>query len=149
MPGAVEWGALDLLLLDLPPGAERTQQYAEFLGARAAFVLVTIPTDLARGVVARSIAALRKTSNPLLGYIENMRGYYCEGCATIQPLFPESGEVELDLPCLGRVPFDPQLAALSDQGGSLLGHAGRASAEALLELAQQLQLSLEELEETR
>src|SRR4030095_14760505 len=51
-----EWGALDLLMFDLPPGAERTAQYADFLGARTSFLLVTIPSDVARGVVARSVA---------------------------------------------------------------------------------------------
>ena len=100
----------DFLFVDLPPGAERTFQYAEFLGPEAAFVLVTLPTDLARGVVARSVAALSKTPNRLLGYIENMQGYYCADCRQVRPLFPDTGSVELGLPCLGSVPFDPGLA---------------------------------------
>src|SRR5687767_10663528 len=62
-----EWGALDLLMFDLPPGAERTVQYADFLGPRTSFLLVTIPSDVARGVVARSAAALSKGRNRLLG----------------------------------------------------------------------------------
>ena len=83
----VAWGALDFLLVDLPPGAERTFQYAEFLGPAAALVLVTIPSDVSRGVVARSLAALRKTPNRILGYVENMSGYSCGGCDTVRPLF--------------------------------------------------------------
>ncbi len=55
-----EWGALDLLMFDLPPGAERTVQYADFLGPRTSFLLVTIPSEVSRGVVARSVAALSK-----------------------------------------------------------------------------------------
>ena len=58
--GSCEWGALDLLMFDLPPGAERTVQYADFLGPRTSFVLVTIPSEVSRGVVARSVAALSK-----------------------------------------------------------------------------------------
>ena len=95
-----EWGALDLLMFDLPPGAERTVQYADFLGPfdqaqggpRVSFVLVTIPSEVSRGVVARSVAALSKGPNRLLGYIENMSGYYCRDCNAIKPLFssPES-----------------------------------------------------------
>src|SRR4030095_12068452 len=54
---AFEWGELDLLMFDLPPGAERTVQYADFLGPRTSFVLVTIPSEVSRGVVARSVAA--------------------------------------------------------------------------------------------
>ena len=85
--GAFEWGALDLLMFDLPPGAERTVQYADYLGPRTSFVLVTIPSEVARGVVARSVAALSKGPNRLLGYVENMSGYYCRDCDAIKPLF--------------------------------------------------------------
>src|SRR5687768_13302553 len=58
--GSTEWGTLDVLMFDLPPGAERTVQYAEFLGPRTSFLLVTIPSEVSRGVVARSVAALSK-----------------------------------------------------------------------------------------
>ena len=85
--GAFEWGALDLLMFDLPPGAERTVQYADFLGPRTSFLLVTIPSEVARGVVARSVAALSKGPNRILGYVENMSGYYCRDCNAIKPLF--------------------------------------------------------------
>ena len=85
--GAFEWGELDLLMFDLPPGAERTVQYADFLGPRTSFLLVTIPSEVARGVVARSVAALSKGPNRLLGYVENMSGYYCRDCNAIKPLF--------------------------------------------------------------
>ncbi len=115
----MEWGKLDYLLVDLPPGAERIVQYAELLGPTAQFVLVAIPSDMARGVVARSIDALARTPNPILGYVENMAGYYCSTCEQVKPLFPAQSQVKLDLPCLGSVPFDPELAALCDRGGSL------------------------------
>ena len=114
----MDWGKLDYLLVDLPPGAERIVQYAEFLGPEALFVLVTVPSDLATGVVARSLDALEKTPNRILGYVENMDGYFCSGCGQVKPLFPAQPQVKLDLPCLGSVPFDPELAALCDRGGS-------------------------------
>lgn len=116
--GLVDWGRLDVLLVDLPPGAERTFQYAEALGPAARFVLVTIPTGLAQGVVARSAAALSRTPNEVLGYIENMSGYHCEDCGEVRPLFdgPPEGASGLGLPLLARVPFDPRLAAASDAG---------------------------------
>jgi ATP-binding protein involved in chromosome partitioning len=118
-----EWGALDLLLFDLPPGAERTVQYADFLGPQTAFVLVTIPSEVSRGVVARSVAALSKGPNRILGYVENMSGYYCRDCDAIKPLFEEPASPKrlregatLEIPCLGTVPFDPELARHCDQG---------------------------------
>jgi len=142
---AVHWGPLDVLLVDLPPGPERTAQFADFLGPQAAVVLVSIPSALARGVVARSVSALGTLPNRLLGYVENMSGYACAGCNTVRPLFPESREAtELALPCLGRIPFDPQLAALSDDGRAIteVAEAGPV-AEALAETARNLIKALE------
>jgi len=142
---AVHWGPLDVLLVDLPPGPERTAQFADFLGPQAAVLLVSIPSALARGVVARSVSALAPLPNRLLGHVENMSGYACAGCGTVRPLFPESREAaELDLPCLGRVPFDPQLAALSDDGRAITEapEAGLVAA-ALAEVARNLIKALE------
>ena len=144
---AVHWGPLDVLLADLPPGPERTAQFADFLGPQTAVVLVSIPSALARGVVARSVSALGALPNRLLGYVENMSGYACAGCGTVRPLFPASKEAaELSLPCLGRVPFDPQLAALSDDGRAIteVPEAGPVAA-ALTETARTLFERLEEV----
>ncbi|MEE8586038.1 MAG: P-loop NTPase [Acidobacteriota bacterium] len=133
-----DWSPFDTLLLDLPPGTERTFQYAEFLGPETAFLLVTIPSDVSRGVVRRSVAALSRTGSPLLGYVENMKGYYCSCCRRVRPLFPDSGQVDLGIPCLGSVPFDPDLAALCDQGLSLEGQKGSAAWKAIQALCDEV-----------
>jgi ATP-binding protein involved in chromosome partitioning len=199
--GSFEWGALDLLMFDLPPGAERTVQYADFLGPRTSFLLVTIPSEVARGVVARSIAALSTVPNRLLGYVENMSGYYCRDCNAIKPLFvspdqPPPGRVAarrdeavllsgphdgpqmrsaeasakaepfdaahpstslgmtlsgskgqgrssgLEIPCLGTVPFDPELARHCDLGLPLEDLPRTPVGRALDHVAQQLLDSL-------
>lgn len=139
------WGPLDVLLVDLPPGPERTAQFADFLGPQAAVLLVSIPSALARGVVARSVSALAALPNRLLGYVENMSGYACADCGTVRPLFPESREAaELALPCLGRIPFDPRLAALSDDGRAITEIDGTGLvAAALAEVAHHLIDTLE------
>jgi ATP-binding protein involved in chromosome partitioning len=173
--GSFEWGTLDLLMFDLPPGAERTVQYADFLGPfdstqggpfdraqggpRVSFVLVTIPSEVARGVVARSVAALSKGPNRLLGYVENMSGYYCRDCNSIKPLFPstrpgglaqdrpstrppgglaQGGDSPLEIPCLGTVPFDPELARHCDTGIPLADLPETPVGRALDHVAQQL-----------
>ena len=147
--GAFDWGALDLLMFDLPPGAERTVQYADFLGPRTSFLLVTIPSEVARGVVARSVAALSKGPNRLLGYVENMSGYYCRDCNAIKPLFVSPDSVSpdragLEIPCLGTVPFDPELALHCDRGIPLAEHPNTPVGRALEHVAQQLLDSLED-----
>lgn len=135
---SMDWGTLDFLLVDLPPGAERIVQYAELLGPSSLFILVTIPSDVSRGVVARSIDAMANTPNRILGYIENMDGYYCLDCGCIKPLFPASSRVELDLPRLGSVPFDPELASICDRGGSLSDSPGSASWQPVRRIAEAL-----------
>jgi ATP-binding protein involved in chromosome partitioning len=176
--GSFEWGALDLLLFDLPPGAERTVQYADFLGPfdgaqggpRTSFLLVTIPSDVARGVVARSVAALSKGSSRLLGYVENMSGYYCRDCNAIKPLFgsPEHFDAAdpstsheptvsgskgqgtppgLQIPCFGTVPFDPELARHCDRGIPFAELPETPVGRALDHVAQQLLDSLEQRQE--
>jgi Mrp family chromosome partitioning ATPase len=159
--GSFEWGSLDLLMFDLPPGAERTVQYADYLGAfdaahpstalgmgrpRVSFLLVTIPSEVARGVLARTVAALSKgpfdgaqgRPNRLLGYVENMSGYYCRDCNAIKPLFGSSSLPTLNVPCLGSVPFDTELARHCDQGIVLAEPSATPVGLALDEIAQRL-----------
>jgi ATP-binding protein involved in chromosome partitioning len=138
-----EWGELDLLMFDLPPGAERTVQYADFLGPRTSFLLVTIPSEVARGVVARSVAALSKGPNRVLGYVENMSGYYCRDCNDIKPLFVSPSPSVLEIPCLGTIPFDPELARHCDTGIPLAELLKTPVGQALDHVAQQLLDSLQ------
>ena len=133
-----DWGALDVLLFDLPPGAERTVQYADFLGSRTSFVLVTIPSEVARGVVARSVAALSREPHRLLGYVENMSGYYCRDCDAIKPLFDSPEPPRLGIPLLGTVPFDPALARHCDRGLPLADLRDTPVGVALDRIAQRL-----------
>jgi ATP-binding protein involved in chromosome partitioning len=148
---AFEWGALDVLLFDLPPGAERTVQYADYLGSfhgpqaapRPSFLLVTIPSEVSRGVVARSVAALSAGPNRVLGYVENMSGYYCRDCNAIKPLFDSRASALLQIPCLGTVPFDPELARHCDAGMPLAELAETPVGKALDRVAQQLLTTLE------
>jgi hypothetical protein len=123
---------------------------------------VTIPSEVARGVVARSVAALSKGQNRLLGYVENMSGYYCRDCDTIKPLFvsPEqpppglrraadaSAHAEAsgaEIPCLGTVPFDPDLARHCDLGLPLANLSDTPTGRALERIGQRLQDSLESM----
>ena len=138
-----EWGTLDLLMFDLPPGAERTVQYADYLGPRTSFLLVTIPSEVSRGVVARSVAALSKDRHRVLGYVENMSGYFCRDCNAIKPLFASPEASALKIPCLGTVPFDPELARRCDTGIPLTDLPDTPVGKALDHVAQQLLDSLE------
>ena len=104
---------------------------------------MTIPSEVARGVVARSVAALSKGPNRLLGYVENMSGYYCRDCNAIKPLFVSPEPLGLEIPCLGSVPFDPELARHCDRGVPLAEPADTPVGRALGHVAERLLDSLE------
>jgi ATP-binding protein involved in chromosome partitioning len=131
----VRWGELDWLLVDLPPGTERTLHHVELLGPRAAVVLVTVPSGVSAGVVTRTVAALARSGRDPVGYVLNMAGYHCASCDRVGPLFPDSG-LDLGIPCLGSVPFDPRLAERSDRG--LAAEDGSPAATAVRGVASRL-----------
>jgi ATP-binding protein involved in chromosome partitioning len=103
------WGVLDVLLIDLPPGTDRLATVAGLLPTLAGTVVVTIPSDVSRLVVRKSITVAQGVTAPILGVIDNMVG-----------MFPGPGGETLardaGVPFLGSVPFDPALAAAADRG---------------------------------
>ncbi len=134
------WGSLDILLLDLPPGSERLSTVAGLVPSLSGTVLVTIPAEVSHLVVKKSITLAKATPAPILGLVENMAGYVCEKCGAVGALFPGAGgealAAEFGIPFLGRVPFDPRLAAAADGGVPFVTeHADTPAARALLEIA--------------
>ena len=101
-------------------------------------VLVTGRSAASRWVVARSASALAPLPNRLLGYVENMSGYYCRDCNAIKPLFASSDSTDLGIPCLGLVPFDPELARHCDLGIPYDRRRDTPVGEALVQVAQRL-----------
>jgi ATP-binding protein involved in chromosome partitioning len=104
-----DWGELDVLLLDLPPGTDRLHTVTSLVPILAGVVMVTIPSDVSQLVVRRSLTAAAQGRAPILGLVENMAG-----------LFPgpdaEALAREAGIPFLGRVPFDAALALAADRG---------------------------------
>jgi ATP-binding protein involved in chromosome partitioning len=113
------FGALDLLLIDLPPGFKHAVQLCRWI-ERAGVVLVLPSSASAAGAVRRSLEQARRDGLHMLGLIENMQGFYCGNCHSVRPLLPRSdlGALarEFDVPILGRLPFDARLAESCDSG---------------------------------
>jgi len=114
------WGALDVLLLDLPPGTDRLATIAS-LAPLSGIVVVTIPSDVSRLVVRRSITVAASTRAPVLGVVENMSGLFVG--ADGAKLAADAG-----VPFLGSVPFDPAIAAAGDQGDPFVATAPESAA---------------------
>jgi ATP-binding protein involved in chromosome partitioning len=129
----VHWGALDLLLVDLPPGADGMSDIATLVPALAGAVAVTIPSVESRRSVARTLRALVDGGQTVLGVIENMAGYACGACESVGPLFSGAAGADLatefDVRLLGRIPFDP--AASPAEPGPAWGAIGDGLIERL------------------
>ena len=114
----VAWGTLDLLLIDLPPGADGAVDLADLVPGLAGAIAVTIPTEESGRSVRRALHAAVEAGIRLLGVIENFSGQRCGSCGTVGPLFPGDAGTrlseELGMPLLGRVPFAAGVLACPD-----------------------------------
>lgn len=116
----VEWGALDYLVLDLPPGTGDAQlTIAQSLDVAGALI-VTTPQDVAFADVRRGIQMFRQTSINILGIIENMAFFVCPCCGEATEIFQpgrrRQAREEVEVPFLARLPIDPAIADATDNG---------------------------------
>jgi ATP-binding protein involved in chromosome partitioning len=144
--GQVEWGELDYLLIDLPPGTGDVQltltQSAPLTGA----VIVTTPQDVAVGVTLRGLRMFEQVHVPILGIIENMSAFICTHCGHESHIFRHGGgrkaAEELGFPFLGEVPLDAAIAAAGDAGRPVVADdtlaAQAPSAKAFIAIAGKL-----------
>jgi ATP-binding protein involved in chromosome partitioning len=116
----VAWGALDYMVVDMPPGTGDAQislvQTIDIDGA----VMVTTPQNVSTGDVRRGVRMFEKVNTRVLGIVENMSGYECPHCGEVVEIFGRGGGEELarelDLPFLGRVPLDAAVREAGDAG---------------------------------
>ncbi|MGI4731780.1 MAG: Mrp/NBP35 family ATP-binding protein [Janthinobacterium lividum] len=115
-----DWGAVDTLLLDLPPGTGDIQLTMIQKHRPAGAVIVSTPQDLALIDAARAIDLFGKAGIPVIGLVENMAGYVCPACGATSDPFGNGGAEdaarELGIPFLGRVPLDIAIRRASDAG---------------------------------
>jgi len=135
-----DWGKLDFLLIDMPPGADRFETLMRLVPDLSGALVVTIPSQVSHLVVRRAIASARKAGARLLGLVENMAGLAEAEGEVARELFTDgAGETfanEVGVPYLGKVPFDSRLARTTDAGRPfILEHAESAAGKAILEIA--------------
>jgi ATP-binding protein involved in chromosome partitioning len=119
----VDWGDLDVLLLDLPPGTGDVVLSLAQMIALSGVVVVTTPQEMSLSDTRRGIQAFAKLDVPILGIIENMSTFVCDACGTEAALFGEGGGRAMaeraGLPFLGRVPIVPAIREAGDAGEPL------------------------------
>jgi len=145
----VEWGALDMMVVDMPPGTGDAQlslvQTINLDGA----VMVTTPQDVAISDVRRGIKMFERVNTPVLGVVENMAGWVCPHCGEETDVFGRGGgerlAQEMKVPFLGRVPLDATVVTAGDRGcPTVLADPESPAGRALGALASALREQLEE-----
>ncbi len=116
----VNWGALDVLVVDMPPGTGDAQLTMAQNVPLAGAVIVSTPQDLALIDARRGVAMFRKVEVPILGVIENMSSFVCPSCGTRHDLFGHGGAqaeaMRIGAPFLGEIPLAMAIRARSDAG---------------------------------
>jgi ATP-binding protein involved in chromosome partitioning len=143
----VAWGPLDFLLLDLPPGtgdvALTLSQKVRASGA----VIVTTPQEVALQDVYKSVSMCQKVGISILGVVENLSYFVCDGCEKRHDLFGAGGGQKIadyaKAPLLGQIPLNPNVREWGDAGTPIVQAApGSPAARAFVEVAEQLVESL-------
>jgi len=141
----VEWGELDYLIIDLPPGTGDIQMALTRMLPQAEMVVVTTPQRAAQKVAIRVADMARRSHMPIVGVVENMAGLACS-CGRVHDVFGQGGGLELaddlGVPLIASIPLDPEVVPGGDHGmpvvltdtGSPAGAALRAAAERLVQL---------------
>ena len=140
-----DWGDLDFLLIDMPPGSDRIDNIRSLIPELAGVVEITIPSLLSQHIVSKSISKNNKMKVPIIGLIENMAGYTCPHCEKEGPLFEgenvESLAKQKNISYLGKIPFDTRIGRKTDSGSlyymdnkdSVTGKAINSVVEKILE----------------
>lgn len=129
----VDWGNLDYLIVDSPPGTgDEPLSVIQVMGEVDGAVLVTTPQDLSTADVRKSISFCRKLNIKVLGVLENMSGFACPHCGEHTDIFKSGGgekmAQDMGVPFLGRIPIDPKIVQASDEGTPYVYHYAKTDA---------------------
>jgi ATP-binding protein involved in chromosome partitioning len=139
----VEWGELDYLIVDLPPGTGDAPLTLAQQVPLSGGIVVTTPQDVALLDVGRGLAMLEQVHVPVLGIVENMAGYVCPSCGHEDAIFGTDGAARLashfSVPLLARLPLAPELREQGDAGVPLVvARPDHPTSEAFRRLAARL-----------
>ncbi len=116
----VEWGPLDYLVFDMPPGTGDAQLSLSQTLPLSGVIMVTTPQEVSLLDVRKGLQMFRKMNVPVLGVVENMAGFACPHCGHATAIFGEGGGArlarEFDVPVLGSIPIDPETRVGGDTG---------------------------------
>lgn len=112
----VNWGHLDYLIIDMPPGTGDIQLTIAHELKVDGVVIVSMPQEIVIGDVSRSIAQYKEKEIPILGIIQNMTSYTCTECGHVQNIFPGTGEEIEDIKNIATLVLEPELCRQGNIG---------------------------------
>ena len=132
--GDMNWGDLDFLFIDLPPGTgDEALSVSKLIKGVDGAVIVTTPQDVALLDSRKAVSFSKQLEIPVLGIVENMSGMVCPHCGERIDLFKigggEKAAKELGVPFLGRIPIDPQVVLSCDSGEPFVAKADESLAK--------------------
>jgi ATP-binding protein involved in chromosome partitioning len=142
----INWGDLDYLIIDSPPGTgDEPLSACQLIPGVSGAVIVTTPQDVAILDARKSVSFARQLDIPVIGIVENMSGFVCPHCGKEVDLFKRGGGEkaahDMGVPFLGRIPFEPELVDLADRGIPFVSvdQADSASSRAFKEICRKIE----------
>jgi Mrp family chromosome partitioning ATPase len=143
--GDVDWGTLDYLVVDIPPGTgDEPLSIAQLIPNCDGAIVVTTPQDVALLSVRKSINFVKQMNMPVIGIIENMSGFKCPYCGESIDIFKTGGGLktskDFNVPFLGKIPLDAQIVETGDSGESfIVKNKDSDAAKAFVEIVENIE----------
>ena len=150
--GDCNWGKLDYLIVDLPPGTgDEPLSIAQLIPNSDGAIIVTTPQDVALVSVRKSINFVKKMNMPIVGIVENMSGFKCPHCKKDIEIFKTGGGLKASrdflVPFLGSIPIDPRIAETGDSGKHfVVTDAESEAAKSFVDIVNKIELILDKKE---
>ncbi len=150
----VNWGELDVLVVDMPPGTGDAQLTLAQRVPLAGVVIVSTPQDIALLDARKGLAMFRKVNVPVLGIVENMSTFICPNCGHESQIFAHGGAracaEELKVPFLGEIPLNMEIRETSDSGAPITVSAPESeNAARFREIARTVRNALEKTDKSK
>lgn len=140
----IEWGDLDYLVIDSPPGTgDEPLSVCQLIPEADGSIIVTTPQDVALIDSRKTVRFSQALKIPIMGIIENMSGFDCPHCGEAINLFKTGGgekaAAAMDIPFLGRIPIDPEIVQMSDKGRAYIyEYENNPAAKAMQEIVDKI-----------
>jgi ATP-binding protein involved in chromosome partitioning len=151
----VDWGELDYLIIDSPPGTgDEPLSIAQLIKDIDGVIIVTTPQEVALLDSRKAVNFARQLNVPVLGIVENMSGFVCPHCGKSTDLFKTGGgqkaAKEMNVPFLGKIPIEPEIVTFGDEGKPFVWDRKESSAaQAFAEMVEQIVRAVSSKETSR